>query len=107
MSQQNPNYQRIFSDALQSYERKTGNDLRSNPLLPKFEACDSPNAVIALLWKQIPGFDQSRRDTDSAKMLDWLNPTVNVMAAFSAATGNSVGQVGLRVFHLTYPESGR
>lgn len=97
----NSNYQHIFSDALASYKKRTGNDLTSNPLLPRLETCNSPNAVIALLQEQIPGFDQSRSDNDSERLSNWLNPTVNVIAAFSGTIGDSVGLVGLSVFHLT------
>ena len=103
----NSNYQLIFSVALESYKKRTGNDLTSNPLLPRIETCNSPDAVIALLREQIPGFGQSRSDNDSERLSNWLNPTVSVIAAFSGTIGGSVGQVGLMVFHLTYPKSGR
>jgi hypothetical protein len=103
----NSNYQHIFSVALESYQKRTGNDLTSNPLLPRLETCNSPDAVIALLLEQIPGFDQSRSDSDSERLSNWLNPTVNVIVAFSGTISESVGLVGLRVFHLTYPEFGR
>jgi hypothetical protein len=99
----NSNYQDIFSVALESYKRRTGNDLTSNPLLPRLETCNSPDAVIAVLREQIPGFDQSRSDNDSERLSNWLNPTVSVIAAFSGTIGESVGPVGLRVFHLPYP----
>jgi hypothetical protein len=59
------NYQLIFSVALEFYKKRTGNDLTSNPLLPRLETCNSPDAVIALLQEQIPGFDQSRSNNDS------------------------------------------
>jgi hypothetical protein len=103
----NSNHQHIFSVALESYKKRTGNDLTSNPLLPKLETCNSPDAVIALLREQIPGFDQSRTNNDSERLSNWLNPTVRVIAAFSGTIGESVGVVGLRMFYLTYPESGR
>jgi hypothetical protein len=103
----NSNYQHIFSVALKFYRKRTGNDLTSNPLLSRLETCNSPDAVIALLREQIPGFDQSRSDSDSERLSNWLNPTVNVIVAFSGTIGGSVGMVGLRLFHSTYPESGR
>jgi hypothetical protein len=106
MSQTRPNYQHIFSVALESYKKRTGIDLTSNPLLPRLETSNSPDAVIALLREQIPGFDQSRSDNDSERLSNWLNPTVNVITAFSGTIDESVGPVGLRVFHLTYPKSG-
>jgi hypothetical protein len=103
----NSNYQQIFSVALESYKKRTGNDLTSNPLLPRLETCNSPDAVIALLREQIPGFDQSRSDNDPERLSNWLNPTVNVIVAFSETIGKSVGLVGLRVFPVICPESGR
>jgi hypothetical protein len=102
----NSNYQHIFSAALESYKKRTGNDLTSNPLLLRLETCNSPDAVIALLREQIPGFDQSRSDNDSERLSNWLNPTVNVIVAFSGTISQSVGPVGPRVFHLTYLEFG-
>ena len=101
----NSNYQHIFSVALESYKTRTGNDLTSNPLLSRLETCNSPDAKIALLREQIPGFDQSRSDSNSKGLSDWLNPTVKVIAAFSGKIGD--GLVGLRMSHLTYPTSGR
>jgi hypothetical protein len=103
----NSNYQQIFSVALEFYKKRTGNDLTSNPLLPRLEGCNSPDAVIAVLREQIPGFDQSRSDNGSERLSKWLNPTVKVIVAFSGTIGESVGLVGLRVFHITYPEYGR
>ena len=104
-------YKHIFSAALKSYKQRTGNDLLSNPLLPSLETCNSPDAAIAILRQQIPGFDQSRSDDDSMRLSNWLNPTVKVILAFSgtitAAIGEFVNPVGLRVPHLTYPESER
>jgi hypothetical protein len=91
----NSNYQQIFSVALDSYEKRTGNDLRSNPLLPRLETCNSPDAVIALFREQIPGFDQSRSDNDPERLSNWLNPTVNVIVAFSGAIGDFVSPAGL------------
>ena len=109
MSQTRLNYHSSFSVALESYKKRTGNDLTSNPLLPRFKTCNSPDAVITLLREQIPGFDQSQNDNDSERLSNWLNPTVNVISAFSGTINDSesVGPVGLRVFHLTYPKSGR
>ena len=91
------NYQHIFSVALESYEKGTGNDLTSNPLLPRLETCNSPDAVITLLLEQIPGFDRSRSDKNSERLSNWLNPTVNVIAAFSGTISGSAGPVGCSI----------
>ena len=101
------NYQSIFDSALESYEKKTGKDLTSNPLFRKIEACNSPDDVITLLREQISGFDRSRSGSDSERLTKWLDPTVNVINSFSGTIGDSVSLVGPRIFDLvTRPESG-
>jgi hypothetical protein len=88
-------YQSIFDRALGSYEKKTGKDLTSIPLFRQFEACSSPGDVITLLREQFSGLDQSRSGSDSEKLTNWLNPTVNVVNAFSRTIGASVSLVCL------------
>jgi hypothetical protein len=106
MSQTRPIYLYAFPVALESYKKRTGNDLTSNPLLLRVKTCNSPDAVITLLREQIPGFDQSRSDNDLERLSNWLNPTVKVITAYSGTVNESSGPVGLRVY-LTYPKSGR
>jgi hypothetical protein len=92
------NYQSIFDDALSVYKKKTGKDLRSHPLLSKLENCDSPDAVLIALREQIPGFDQTGSNDD--KYTKWLDPTVNVLFAFSSTIGAGVSLVSLRTSEL-------
>jgi hypothetical protein len=80
------NYQLIFDSALEAYKKKTGKDLPKDPLFRRFENCQSPDAVITILRAQIRG-PGNRSD----KLTTWLDPTVNVINAFSAA----IGGVGL------------
>jgi hypothetical protein len=99
MSQTSPpaasrsNYQAIFDSALEAYVKKTGKDLTSDPLLHRLEACNSPDAVLTILRAQIlePGQPQSSCN----RLTMWLDPTVNVLNAFSATVGALVGQVSL------------
>ena len=97
------NYQAIFDSALTAYKKKTGKDLTSDPLLCRFEACDTPDAILAIFRAQTLGTGQPRSSED--KLLTWLNPTINVLSAFSAAIGGSVGQVSLKTFKVTRPGS--
>ena len=83
------NYQSIFDNAIEAYRKKTKKDLRSHPLLDKLQNCDSPDAVLRLLYEQIPGFDQSHGADD--KLAKWLNPTINVLYTFSGVIGGSIG----------------
>ena len=82
------NYQSFFDNAIEAYKKKTNKDLRSHPLLDKLQNCDSPNAVLDILYEQIPGFDQSRASDD--KLSRWLNPTINVLCTFSGVIGGGI-----------------
>jgi hypothetical protein len=95
-STSNSNFASIFNAALESYKRKTKKDLASHPLLPMLQACDSPEAVLAVLREQIPASNQSQNDDD--RLTKWVSPTVNVLYAFSATVGQGVGLVCIGIF---------
>ncbi|KAF8469865.1 hypothetical protein DFH94DRAFT_773065 [Russula ochroleuca] len=90
------NYQAIFDSALEAYKRKTGKDLTKDPLLRSLETCQSPDAVISILRAQLLGPGQSQSSSD--ELTTWLDPTVNVINAFSATIGGGVS--------LAYPPAG-
>ena len=83
------NYQSIFDNAIEAYKKKTKKDLRSHPLLDKLQSCHSPDAVLSILYQQIPGFDQSCSTDD--KLTKWLDPTINVLCTFSGVIGGGIG----------------
>ena len=89
----NSKYQLIFNNALSAYKKETGKDLTSDPLLRRLRSCDSPDAVLALLREQIPGFDQPGSSDD--RLSNWLDPTVNVLYSFSSTIGGAVGLVSI------------
>lgn len=84
-------YESIFLNAIEAYRKKTGNDLRSHPLLAKLETCDSPDAVLTTLREQITEFNQSGSSDD--KFTRWLEPTVNVLYSLSSTIGGGVSLV--------------
>jgi len=97
------NYQTIFDNAIEAYKKKTKKDLRSHPLLGKLQNCGSPDAVLRVLYEQIPGFDQSRDSDD--KLIKWLNPTVNVLYTFSGVIGGGISlaspnKIGVESFKI-------
>ncbi|KAH9047741.1 hypothetical protein EDB84DRAFT_1434645 [Lactarius hengduanensis] len=83
------NFDTIFRTAFNAYKKRTGQDITSHPLAAQLKTCDSPDAILALLTAQAEEFDQSRRDDE--RLTKWLNPTVNVLYAFSATLGEGVG----------------
>jgi hypothetical protein len=84
------NFQLIFNSALEAYRKRTKNDLLAHPLAPQLQACDSPGAILAVLQQQVQGLNQPQSDDRWTK---WLDPTVNVLFAFSATLGAGVGMV--------------
>ena len=90
-STSNSNYDLIFENALKAYKKKTGKQLTSSPLLRRLEICNSPDTVLGALREQIPGFDQSGTHDD--RLMNWLNPTVNVLLDFSGTIGGAVSLV--------------
>ena len=89
-------FQQIFNNALKVYEKRTKNDLLAHPLAAQLQACDSPDAILAILQKQAEEFDQSR--SNDGRWTKWLDPTVNVLFAFSATLGEGVGLVCVRIW---------
>jgi hypothetical protein len=90
------NFVSILNAALESYKRKTKKDLASHPLLPSFQYCDSPEAVLTVLREQVPAFGQSQNRDDG--LTNWVTPTVNVLCSFSETIGQGVGLVSTKIF---------
>ena len=87
------NFQLIFNNALKAYEKHTKNDLRSHPLAAQLQACHSPGSILTVLQQQVQDLDQSR--TSDEWLTKWLDPTVNVLYAFSETLGEGVSLVRL------------
>ena len=85
------NFQLIINNALKAYEKRTKKDLLAHPLASQLQACDSPGDILAVLQQQIQGLDQSRSHDE--RWTKWLDPTVNVLFAFSATLGSGAGLV--------------
>jgi hypothetical protein len=85
------NFQLIFNNALRAYQKRTNNDLRALPFTAQLDACNSPAAVVLLLRQQAQELDQSRSGNEG--LSNRLGPTVNVLYAFSARLGESLGLV--------------
>ena len=94
-------YQAIFDNALEQYRRKTGEDLLSHPLYAKLESCHSPTAISTMLRQQF--LTLHRPGTDEDNLTTLLHSTVNVISAFSATIGGSIGLVRVRRFLVARP----
>jgi len=86
-----PNFQLIFSNALKVYEKQTKHDLLAHPLAAHLQACQSPSSILVVLQQQVQQLNRSRATDD--KLTKWLDPTVNVLYAFSKTIGEGVSLV--------------
>jgi len=94
-SSSSSNFLPIFNAALETYEKTTKNKLLTHPFAIQLQSCDSPAAILTVLRDLIHRFDQSRSGNE--RLRNWLDPTVNVLFAFSATLGEGVGLVILQV----------
>ena len=93
------NLDAIFNGALRAYKKKTGNDITSHPLAAELQSCDYPDAILAVLRRQIPTPDLSRSGDDTFEKC--LIPTVNVLYTLSNTLGEGVGLVIITVLSLS------
>jgi hypothetical protein len=87
------NFQSVLNAALDAYDKKTKSKLLAHPLAAQFQSCDSPTAIISILQDIIQQF--YRRHRSDEKLTNWLNPTINVLYAFSSTLGQGLGLVSL------------
>ena len=85
-----PNFQLILNNALKTYEKQTKHDLLAHPLAAQLQACQSPSSILDVLQQQVQHLHQSRSDD---RLTKWLDPTVNVLYAFSEILGEGVSLV--------------
>ncbi|KAH9012678.1 hypothetical protein EDB84DRAFT_1680644 [Lactarius hengduanensis] len=85
------NFQSIFNAALKAYEKKTKKDLLAHPLAAQLQSCNSPADILVVLQDKVKEFDESRSADE--RLSRWLNPTIEVLYAFSATLGEGVGLI--------------
>jgi len=92
------NFQSVLNSALEKYENKTKNKLLTHPLAAQLQSCNSPSEILSLLEGLVQQFDQHRTSDD--RLRNWLNPTVNVLFAFSATLSGGVSLVNVTLLSL-------
>jgi hypothetical protein len=92
-SSSSSNFQSVLNAALDAYEKKTKRKLLIHPLAAQLQSCDSPAAILSALQNLIQQFDSRRRGDE--RLMNWLNPTINVLYAFSSTLSQGVGLVSL------------
>ena len=86
-------FQAIFTAALESYQKRTKNDLLKHPLASRFKSCHSTSDILTVLQEQVQQFDKSRSGDD--RLTQWLTPTINVLCVFSDVVSGGVSLVSI------------
>jgi hypothetical protein len=87
------NFKVIFENALKAYKKKTKQDLTAHPLATQLQGCDSPEAILTILQDQVEQLNQSRGCDE--RLQRWLNPTINVLYAFSTTLSEGISLVNV------------
>jgi hypothetical protein len=85
------NFTAIFDAASNEYLRVTGQRLDTHPFAAQLDNCHSPEAISNVLRTQAQAFNKFHEGDE--KLMTWLNPTVNILFAFSATLGEGIGLV--------------
>ena len=86
----------MINNTLDTYKKRTKNDLLAHPLTTRLQTCNAPSAIIALLQEQVQGLDRSRNSGE--RWSKWLDPTVNVLQAFSSILEAGASLVCFRTY---------
>ena len=93
-STSSPNFESIFTAALEKYKERTKKDIAAHSLAAQIKSCDSPNAVLTVLQTQVQTSDSSPSSNRTWKRLaKLLDPTITVLYAFSGFVSNVTGPV--------------
>jgi hypothetical protein len=90
----------ILDEAVAQYKELTGRDLARDPLAAKFDNWDSVDAVLELFQQQARKFNEVRKGNE--KLMEWLRPTVEILASVSASLGNALSTVGFERLFLPH-----
>ena len=82
-----------LSRAMSEYKKKTGKPLLDHPLAADLKRCGSVDAIKAIFQGQAEAFQQFR-DGDQ-RLMNWIDPVVDVLSRFSDTLGEAVGNVRL------------
>jgi hypothetical protein len=85
------NFKQIFDNALEAYKKRTKNDLLTHQLADRLKACNSASSILTVLQELVQELNGSQHSDTK-----WLDPTVNVLLAFSETLGEGVGSVCFR-----------
>jgi hypothetical protein len=93
-SNQASNFQVIFDNALEEYERHTKENLLAHPLAAQLQDCDSPCSILFVLQQQVQELSRSQSSQD--RLTGCLDSTINVLSTLSSSIGEGVGLVCFR-----------
>ena len=89
------NFQLIFNDASEAYEKRTGKSLCAHPLAAQLQVCNSPSSILALLQQQVQVLVQPQ--SSDGRRTKWMRKKI---FAFSRTFGEKIWLVCSRTWDL-------
>ena len=74
-----PNLQAVFDTSRKAYEKKTGKNLLTHPLMAQLQDCNFPADILVVLRSQV-----ASTISVNDKLIKWLDPIVNAISGFSS-----------------------
>ena len=78
----------LITNALADYAKITGVDISKNPFAAAIEQSNTPEAILELLQEREKAFKEFR--DNNRRLINYLNPAVKVIQAFSGILGEAV-----------------
>ena len=75
----------LFDAALREYNRKTGIDIVTDPLIATLLNCDTSNEVLDVLQEQAHAFSQYQNGDGAVQLRRQLKPTVDILLELSSS----------------------
>ena len=91
-------FNKLFSNALLDYKKRTKEDLLLHHLASRLKNCDSPDTILPVLEEQTRAPDQPRSSDESPRQLRQLRLTVNVLYHLSQGIADRVDLVIIRLY---------
>ena len=91
-----PSFPQLIIDALDNYTKQTGIDLTTNPFSDKLQLSDFPDGIMELFQERAGAFKEC--GDGNRKLVNSLQPTVQIIHALSGTLGEAISLVSCMCF---------
>ncbi|KAI0265429.1 ankyrin repeat-containing domain protein [Gloeopeniophorella convolvens] len=86
-------YHSLFTDALENYKRKTGQDPTTHAFATQLSTCASPEEVTSLLQKEAEQLDATHKSRWRTRVFERIAPVIEIIRPLCDTAGKATGLV--------------